>query len=195
MPPAHFVITEILIVASSIYSIYLLKNQKDFFALVGVMLIGIAATSGAIRYGLNSSETIIKLNMIFGIYSGLACIGLICVQMAFNLQWKYIYKLLLTILIISLIVSIVWPKQFIFYLILIWSLISILIVMDYPDNSTLQKILRGIVMSILLIGFLTVRKNGLLTDFLNSSISFHLYHFIIAGWIFAITILIKKPHV
>ena len=62
MPPAHFVITEILIVASSIYSIYLLKNQKDFFALVGVILIGVAATLGAIRYGLNSSETIIKLN-------------------------------------------------------------------------------------------------------------------------------------
>ena len=68
MPPAHFVIKEILIIASSIHSVYLLKNQKDFFALVGVMLIGIAATLGAIRYGLNSSETIVKLNMIFGIY-------------------------------------------------------------------------------------------------------------------------------
>ena len=50
MLPAHYAITEALIVASSIYSIYLLKDRKEFFALIGVMLIGIAATFGAIRY-------------------------------------------------------------------------------------------------------------------------------------------------
>ena len=195
MLPAHYAITEVLIVASSIYSIYLLKGRKEFFALIGVMLIGIAATLGAIRYGFNSSETIIKLNMISGIYSGLTCIGLVCVQMAFNLQWKYIYKLLLAILVISLIISIVWPKQYIFYLILTWSLISILIVMDYPNHNILQKILRGMIMSILLIGFLTIRKNGLLADFINPSMSFHLYHLVIAVWIFAVTTLIKKPQI
>ena len=64
MLPAHYAITEVLIVASSIYSIYLLKGRKEFFALIGVMLIGIAATLGAIRYGFNSSETIIKLNIL-----------------------------------------------------------------------------------------------------------------------------------
>ena len=112
MPPAHFAITEVLIVFTSIYSVYLLKNRRDFFALIGIILIGLAATLGAIRFGLSSGETIIKLNTILGIYSGLTCIGLISVQMAYNLQWKHIYKLLLAILIISLIVSILWPKQF-----------------------------------------------------------------------------------
>ena len=194
MPPAHFALTEVLIVFVSIYSVYLLNSRKDFFALFGIVLIGLAATLGAIRFGLNSSETIIKLNTILGIYSGLTCIGLISVQMAYNLQWKHIYKLLLAILTISLIVSILWPKQFIFYLILIWSLISILIVMDYPNTNIIQKIYRGIAMSILLIGFLTVRKNGLLSDLLTPSVSFHLYHIIIAVWIYAVTQLIKKPH-
>jgi hypothetical protein len=159
------------------------------------MLIGLAATLGAIRFGLSSGETIIKLNTILGIYSGLTCIGLISIQMAYNLQWKHIYKLLLAILTISLIVSILWPKQFTFYLILIWSLISILIVMDYPKTNIIQKIYRGMAMSILLIGFLTVRKNGLLSDLLTPSVSFHLYHIIIAIWIYAVTQLIKKPHI
>jgi hypothetical protein len=195
MPPAHFAITEVLIVFTSIYSVYLLKNRRDFFALIGIILIGLAATLGAIRFGLSSGETIIKLNTILGIYSGLTCIGLISVQMAYNLQWKHIYKLLLVILTISLIVSILWPKQFIFYLILIWSLISILIVMDYPNTNIIQKIYRGIAMSILLIGFLTVRKNGLLSDLLTPSVSFHLYHIIIAVWIYSVTQLIKKPHI
>ena len=65
--------------------------------------------------------------------------------------------------------------------------------MDYPNHNTLQKILRGMIMSILLMGFLTIRKNGLLADFINPSMSFHLYHVVIAVWIFAITALIKKP--
>ena len=195
MPPAHFALTEVLIVFVSIYSVYLLNSRKDFFALFGIVLIGLAATLGAIRFGLNSSETIVKLNTILGIYSGLTCIGLISVQMAYNLQWKHIYKLLLAILSISLIVSILWPKQFIFYLILIWSLISILIVMDYPNINIVKKIYRGMAMSILLIGFLTVRKNGLLTDLFIPSVSFHIYHIMIAVWIYAVTQLIKKPHI
>ena len=34
MLPAHYAITEVLIVASSIYSIYLLKGRKEFFAFI-----------------------------------------------------------------------------------------------------------------------------------------------------------------
>ena len=175
MSPTHFAITEILILLSSLYSVYILKDRKEFFALIGVVLIGIAATVGIIRYGINDSSTIVQLNKILGIYSGLTCIGLISIQMAYNLQWKYIYKILIAILVVSFIVSIIWPKQFIFNLILIWSIISILIVMDYPNYSLAQKFLRGLTMSILLIGFLTVRKNGLLTGIFDPSVSFHLY--------------------
>ena len=156
MPPAHFAITEILIVLSSLYSIILLKERKEFFALIGVALIGVAASIGAIRFGIHASNTIVQLNQILGIYSGLTCIGLISIQMAYNLQWKYIYKILLGILVVSLIVSIVWPKQFIFNLILIWSIISILIIINYPNNNFVQKFLRGLTMSILLFGFLTL---------------------------------------
>ena len=194
MPPAHFAITEILIVLSSLYSIILLKERKEFFALIGVALIGIAATIGAIRFGIQASNTIVHLNKILGIYSGLTCIGLISIQMSYNLKWKYLYKILLAILVVSLIVSIIWPKQFIVNQILIWSFISILIVMNYPNNNFAQKLFRGLTMSILLLGFLTLRKNGLLTEFFGPSVSFHLYHIIIAIWIFAITSLIKKPH-
>ena len=194
MLPAHYAITEIAIIISSLYSIYILNNRKDYFAIVGISLIAIAAAIGVIRYGLTTNNSIVQINKILGIYSGLTCISLICVQMVFNLQWKYIYKILLATLIISLLVSIIWPKQFILYLILMWSLLSILIVMKYPNFNIVQKITRGLLMSILLVGFLTVRKNGILTDLLGPSISFHTFHIIIALWIFSTTQLIKKPH-
>ena len=194
MLPTHYAITEIVIIISSLYSIYILNNRKDYFAIVGISLIAIAAAIGAIRYGLTTNNSIVQVNKILGIYSGLTCISLICVQMVFNLQWKYIYKILLATLIISLLVSIIWPKQFILYLILMWSLLSILIVMKYPNFNIVQKITRGLLMSMLLVGFLTVRKNGILTDLLGPSISFHTFHIIIALWIFSTTQLIKKPH-
>ena len=194
MLPAHYAITEIAIIISSLYSIYILNNRKDYFAIVGVSLIAIAAAIGAIRYGLTANNSIVQVNKILGIYSGLTCISLICVQMVLNLQWKYIYKILLAALIISLLASIIWPKQLILYLILMWSLLSILIVMKYPNINVAQKIIRGLLMSMLLVGFLTVRKNGILTDLLGPSISFHTFHIIIALWIFSTTQLIKKPH-
>ena len=193
MLPAHYAITEIAIIISSLYSIYILNNRKDYFAIVGISLIAIAAAIGAIRYGLTTNNSIVQVNKILGIYSGLTCISLICIQMVFNLQWKYIYKILLATLIVSLLVSIIWPKQ-ILYLILMWSLLTILIVMKYPNINIVQKITRGLLMSMLLVGFLTVRKNGILTDLLGPSISFHTFHIIIALWIFSTTQLIKKPH-
>lgn len=193
--PAHYAITEIVIIVVSLYSIYILNNRKDYFAMIGISFIAFAATVGAIRFGLTTNVSIVHLNKILGIYSGLSCIGLVCVQMAFNLQWKYVYKILIAILILSLFFSILWPKQFIFfYLILMWSAISILTVMNYPNIKITKRIMRGLLMSMLLISFLTVRKNGVLTDLLGPSMSFHTYHIIIALWIFSTTQLIKKPH-
>ena len=193
--PAHYAITEIVIIVVSLYSIYILNNRKDYFAMIGISFIAFAATVGAIRFGLTTNVSIVHLNKILGIYSGLSCIGLVCVQMAFNLQWKYVYKILIAILILSLFFSILWPKQFIFfYLILMWSAISILTVMNYPNIKITKRIMRGLLMSMLLISFLTVRKNGVLADLLGPSMSFHAYHIIIALWIFSITQLIKKPH-
>ena len=192
-PPTHYAITEIIIVFSSIYSIFIFKKRKNYFAIVGITLIGLAALIGAIRFGLSSNAIIVQLNKITGIYSGLLCIGLISIQMAFNLGWKIIYKILLFALLISLLAGLVFPKLIVFILILAWSVISILIAMDYPEKTIIKRIFRGILMSVLLIGFLTARKNGILTDYFGPAISFHIYHIIIAVWICSTLYLTKKP--
>ena len=192
-PPAHYALTEILIILSSIYSIFIFKERKNYFAIVGIALIGIAATIGAVRFGLSSNTLIIQLHKITGSYTGLICIGLVSIQMAYNLGWKIIYKILLCSLLISLLAGIIFPKLIMLILILAWSSISILIAMDYPEKIVIKRIFRGILMSILLIGFLTVRKNGLLADYFSPSISFHIYHIIIAIWIYLTLYLTKKP--
>ena len=93
-PPAHYALTEILIILSSIYSIFIFKERKNYFAIVGVALIGIAATIGAVRFGLSSNTLIVQLNKITGIYAGLICIGLVSIQMAYNLEYQNAKKLI-----------------------------------------------------------------------------------------------------
>ena len=90
-PPAHYALTEILIVLSSIYSILIFKRRKNYFAILGIVMLGIAATIGAVRFGLSSNVLIVQLNKITAIYAGLACIGLVSIQMAYNLGWKIIF--------------------------------------------------------------------------------------------------------
>ena len=191
--PAHYALSEILIILSSTYSIFVFKERKNYFAIVGIVLLGIAATIGAVRFGISANALIVQLNKITAIYAGLACIGLVSIQMAYNLGWKIIYKILLCALLISLIAGFIFPKLIMFILILTWSAVSILIAMDYPEKKIIKKIFRGFLMSILLIGFLTVRKNGILADYFSPSISFHIYHIIIAAWIYLTLYLTKKP--
>tara|TARA_B100001173_G_scaffold250371_1_gene221157 strand:- start:639 stop:1229 length:591 start_codon:yes stop_codon:yes gene_type:complete len=192
-PPAHYALTEILIILSSIYAILIFKERKNYFAIVGIALIGLAATIGAVRFGLSSNTLIVQLNKITGIYAGLICIGLVSIQMAYNLGWKVIYKILMCAILMSLLAGYLFPKLIMFILILAWSVISILIAMDYPEKIVIKRIFRGFLMSILLIGFLTARKNGILANYFGPSISFHIYHIIIAVWIYSTLYLTKKP--
>ena len=62
-------------------------------------------------------------------------------------------------------------------------------VLEYNSDNI---ILKSILMSILLISFLTVSKRGLLTDSLGADLSFHLYHILIAIWVVSINFIIKE---
>jgi len=51
MLPAHYAITEILIVIATYFSVRKLFYNKNFYAGIGILLIGITAFIGAIRFG------------------------------------------------------------------------------------------------------------------------------------------------
>lgn len=195
MLPTHYAITEILIVISSIYSIRQLSLKKNYFAIIGIAMIGIAAAVGAIRFGLLDTEFMIQLNKKLGLYAGIICLSFISVQMAFNLDWKKIAWMLLFTALVCLLISIIWPKYFLINLIFFWSFVSILIALDFPEKKFTYRIFRGAMMSILVISFLTVSKNGFLVDIIGPMTSFHLYHFLIALWVYLINFIIKKTKV
>ena len=78
MLPAHYAITEILIVIATYFSVRKLFYNKNFYAGIGILLIGITAFIGAIRFGLLSTDFIIYLNKTLAIFSGIINVSLFC---------------------------------------------------------------------------------------------------------------------
>jgi len=194
LPPVHYALTELLIVAACIFSINKLSSNNYYFALFGVVLIGIAAAIGAIRFGLLSTEFIIQLNKILALYAGVLCLSLVATQIVFNLNFKILGWIVFALSLLSIASGFVWPKLLLIKLIYFWSILSIILVLFIPEEGISKRILKSILMSILLISFLTVSKRGLLTDSLGADLSFHLYHILIAIWVVSINFVIKEKN-
>ena len=193
-PPVHYALTELLIVAACIFSVNKLSRNNYYFALLGIILIGIAAAVGAVRFGLLNTEFIIQLNKILALYAGVLCLSLITTQIVFNLNFKILGWLVFVLAVLSIISGFIWPKILLIKLIYFWSILSIILVLFIPEEGISKRIIKSILMSILLISFLTVSKRGLLTDSLGADLSFHLYHTLIAIWVVSINFVIKEKN-
>jgi len=194
LPPVHYALTELLIVAACIFSVNMLSRNNYYFALFGVVLIGIAAAIGAVRFGLLSTEFIVQLNKILALYAGVLCLSLVATQIVFNLNFKILGWIVFALSLLSIVSGFVWPKLLLIKLIYFWSILSIILVLFIPEEEISKRIVKSILMSILLIGFLTVSKRGLLTDSIGADLSFHLYHTLIAIWVVSINFAVKEKN-
>ena len=194
LPPVHYALTELLIVAACIFSINKLSRNSYYFALFGIVLIGIAAAIGAVRFGLLSTEFIVQLNKILALYAGVLCLSLVATQIVFNLNFKILGWIVFALSLLSIASGFVWPKLILIKLIYFWSILSIILVLFIHEEEISKRIVKSILMSILLISFLTVSKRGLLTDSLGADLSFHLYHTLIAIWVVSINFIIKEKN-
>ena len=193
-PPVHYALTELLIVAACIYSVNKLSINNYYFSLFGVVLIGIAAAIGAVRFGILSTEFIVQLNKILALYAGVLCLSLVATQIVFNLNFKILGWIVFALSLLSIVSGFVWPKLLLIKLIYFWSILSIILVLFIPEEEISKRIVKSILMSILLIGFLTVSKRGLLTDSIGADLSFHLYHTLIAIWVVSINFAVKEKN-
>ena len=191
-PPVHYALTELLIVLACIFSAVKLSRNNYYFALFGVVLIGIAAATGAIRFGLLNTEFIIQLNKILALYAGALCLSLVATQIVFNLNFKILGWIVFALAVLSILSGFVWPKLLLIKLIYFWSILSIVLVLFIHEEVILKRVIKSMLMSILLISFLTVSKRGLLIDSLGADLGFHLYHALIAIWVLSINFVIKE---
>ena len=197
MLPAHYAITEILIVIATYFSVKKLFYYKNYYAAIGILLIGFTAFIGAIRFGVISNDFMVYLNRVLAVFAGIITMSLISIQIVNNSLSKKIAHLLLAISIITLLLLFVWTQP-IFKLaaLFIWSFAAILLTFQMPQKSISSKFLKSLTMTILLIAFLTLSKGiGLFTDLFPPSVSFHIYHILIGLWVFLISYSISQKNI
>ena len=197
MLPAHYAITEVLIVIATYFSVKKLFYYKNYYAAIGILLIGITAFIGAIRFGLISTDFMVYLNRVLAVFAGIITMSLISIQIVNNSFSKRLAHLLLAVSILTFLLLFVWTQP-IFKLaaLFIWSFAAILLTFQIPQKSISFKFLKSLTMAILLIAFLTLSKGiGLFTDFFSPSVSFHIYHILIALWVFLISYSISQKNI
>ncbi len=183
IPPAHYALSEILIVIASLYTARQLSTNKNYFALIGILLLGLTAAIGAVRFGIINSELIVQINKILALYAGISALSLVSTQLVFNSYLKNFGKYIFLIAFVSILGALLFPKLLLLNLIYLWSIISIILSIFLCEKIIAKKILNGILMSILIFGFLFLSKRGLFAESLGADLSFHLYHIFIAAWI------------
>ena len=197
MLPAHYAITEILIVVATYFSVKKLFYYKNYYAAIGILLIGITAFIGAIRFGLVSTDFMAYLNRVLAVFAGIITMSLISIQIVNNSFSRKLAYLLLAISILTFLLLFVWTQP-VFKLIslFMWSFAAILLTFQIPQKSISLKFLKSLTMAILLIAFLTLSKGiGLFTDLFSPSVSFHIYHILIALWVFLISYSISQEKI
>ena len=197
MLPAHYAITEILIVIATYFSVKKLFYYKNYYAAIGILLIGITALIGAIRFGVISTDFMVYLNRVLAVFAGIITMSLISIQIVNNSFSRKLAYLLLAISILTFLLLFVWTQP-VFKLIslFMWSFAAILLTFQIPQKSISLKFLKSLTMAILLIAFLTLSKGiGLLTDLFLPSVSFHIYHILIALWVFLISYSISQEKI
>ena len=197
MLPAHYAITEILIVIATYFSVKKLFYYKNYYAAIGILLIGITALIGAIRFGLISTDFMVYLNRVLAVFAGIITMSLISIQIVNNSFSRKLAYLLLAISILTFLLLFVWTQP-VFKLVslFMWSFAAILLTFQIPQKSISFKFLKSLSMAILLIAFLTLSKGiGLFTDLFPPSVSFHIYHILIALWVFLISYSISQKNI
>ena len=138
-----------------------------------------------------------RLNRILAIFSGIITMSLISIQIVNNSISKKFAHLLLAISILTFFLLFIWTQP-IFKLILLfaWSFTAILLTFQIPQKSISLKFLKSLTMGVLLIAFLTLSKGiGLFNDLFAPSVSFHIYHILIATWVFLISYSISQKDI
>jgi hypothetical protein len=197
MLPAHYAITEVLIVIATYFSVKKLFYYKNYYAAIGILLIGITAFIGAIRFGLISTDFMVYLNRVLAVFAGIITMSLISIQIVNNSFSRKLAYLLLAISILTFLLLFVWTQP-VFKLVslFMWSFAAILLTFQIPQKSISLKFLKSLTMAILLIAFLTLSKGiGLFTDLFPPSVSFHIYHILIALWVFLISYSISQKNI
>ena len=189
MPPAHYALSEILIVLISIYTLTIFFKERRFYSFVGVFLISCAAVIASIRFGINYQSELKSFHQLLSAISLLFGIPLIVIEIMKRsnlLNNKIIYLVLLIAIIISLYIFL-QAKHLTITIAASWLIVGAFFSVLISRESALTRIVSGIFFSLIIINLILRRM-----ELFDPSASWHLYHIGIAVWLYLLTRILKQ---
>ena len=189
MPPAHYALSEILIVLISIYTLTIFFKERRFYSFVGVFLISCAAVIASIRFGINYQSELKSFHQLLSAISLLFGIPLIVIEIMKRsnlLNNKIIYLVLLIAILFSLFI-LLQAKNLIILVAASWLIIGAIFSILISRERALMRIVSGIFFSLIIINLILRRM-----ELFDASTSWHLYHIGIAVWLYLLIRILKQ---
>ena len=189
MLPAHYALSEILIVLVSVYTLAVFFKARQFYIFAGVFLISCAALIASIRFGINYQNELKSFHQLLSALSLLFGIPLIVIEIMKRsnlLNNKIIYLVLLIAIIFSLFI-LLQAKNLIILVAASWLIIGAIFSILISRERALMRIVSGIFFSLIIINLILRRM-----ELFDPSTSWHLYHIGIAVWLYLITRILKQ---
>ena len=189
MLPAHYALSEVLIVLVSLYTLTVFFKERRFYSFTGVFLISCAALIASIRFGINYQNELKSFHQLLSAISLLFGIPLIVIEIMKRsnlLNNKIIYLVLLIAIIFSLFI-LLQAKNLIILVAASWLIIGAIFSILISRESALMRIVSGVFFSLIIINLILRRM-----DLFDPSISWHLYHIGIAIWLYLLTRILKQ---
>ena len=187
--PAHFALSELIIVMISVYSLNILMRNKQYYAFFGISLIGFAALLASVRFGLDYQNELKPTHQFFTALSlifGAPLIVLETIRRSQIFKEKTIFIFLFAALLIGAMVM-VYAKNLLIIVAICWLIIGTIVATFIHRDKNLFSLLSGLSFSIIIINLLFRR-----VEIFDVSTSWHLYHIVTALWIFLISKVLAK---
>ena len=189
MLPAHYALSEILIVLVSVYTLTVFFKARQFYIFAGVFLISCAALIASIRFGINYQNELKSFHQLLSAISLLFGIPLIVIEIMKRsnlLNNKIIYLVLLIAIIFSLFI-LLQAKNLIILVAASWLIIGAIFSILISRESALMRIVSGVFFSLIIINLILRRM-----ELFDASTSWHLYHIGIAVWLYLLIRILKQ---
>ena len=188
-PPAHFALSEILIVIAGAYSIRVFLQHKLNFAAAGVLVLAVAAFLATLRVGLNMQTELKSSHQLFTALSLLFGVPLITIDVIKKSQFineKIILIFALIMTLISIYIFFQAKSIFIMYAVM-WLVLGIIFSFLIPREKISYRFVSSFIFSIILVNFI-IRQ----VQLFEPNLSRHFYHVVVAVWLYLMTLLITK---
>ena len=189
MLPAHYALSEVLIVLVSLYTLTVFFKERRFYSFTGVFLISCAALIASIRFGITYQNELKSFHQLLSAISLLFGIPLIVIEIMKRsnlLNNKIIYLVLLIAIIISLFI-LLQAKNLIILVAASWLIIGAIFSILIPRERALMGIVSGVFFSLIIINLILRRM-----ELFDPSTSWHLYHIVIAVWLYLLIRILKQ---